>query len=233
LSNLLKAHVAVYQAIKGMPGGAYTDIGLVHNFLKFIPRYDVAALRALTNKISVLTNDIVMQFLSTGCIDEIDYYDPLAVESYDFTGLNFYANPIISFSGPSCFPGDIMGDMYLRIDPKGFEDAIRQFAALKKPIYITETGIASNKDDCIRKEFIIQFLEVFERLQKEGLDLRGFYYWSFVKNREWNEGDTKDFGLFKPNREKRPSTLVYEEFMQKHQDPVVEEEYEGQTFRLV
>jgi hypothetical protein len=35
LGNLLRAHVAAYQAMKQMPGGADAQIGIVHQHIRF------------------------------------------------------------------------------------------------------------------------------------------------------------------------------------------------------
>jgi beta-glucosidase len=218
LANLLKAHVAVFEAIRGMPDGRFAEIGLVHNYLKFIPRRDWEPLEAFfTKKLTELTNDIVMTFLSTGRIEHINYYDPMAIESFDYMGLNFYANPVLGMNitngfGPTCFPGQVLGDMFLPIDPRGFGDAIDKMAALGKPLYITETGIAANDCDSLRIMFLEDFLAVYNEKKASGIDLRGFYYWSFVKNKEWDQGDTKDFGLLQSDRQKRPSTGLFEQF---------------------
>ena len=227
LTNLLQAHVEVYTVLKQCPNGKNAQIGLVHNLLKFLPRYahepiEVYATAFLTN----ITHQLVMDFLKTGHIQYTlpgaikNFYHPNAVNSFDFMGLNFYANAVIGFNivngfGPTCFPGQVMSDMYLPIDPQGFAAAIDEFAALGKPVYVTEVGIA-DRADSLRTKFLREYLAVFQDKLRQGVDLRGLLYWTFADNYEWNEGYTKNFGLFDHGRKPRASIKIYEDFMAKN-----------------
>ena len=197
LTNLLAAHVEVYTVLKQQENGSETQIGIVHNPLKFLPRYSYEPIELILTKfLTNITNDLVMAFLKTGRLNYSlmgtaykDFYQPYAMESYDFLGLNFYANAIIGFNkqnffGATCFPEQVMGDMYLPLDPKGFAAAIDAFAASGKPIYITETGIADQKD-LLRKKFLEDYLNVVKEKRKAGMDIRGLYYWTFIDNYEF------------------------------------------------
>jgi beta-glucosidase len=55
------------------------------------------------------------------------------------------------------------------------------------PIYITESGIAT-KDDQWRKEVILEYLQSTIEAMKEGVNVRGYFYWSNLDNFEWAEG---------------------------------------------
>jgi beta-glucosidase len=227
LANLLKAHVEVYAALKQLEGGEEARIGIVHNVLKFVPGMSWEPLENfLTGFLTRITNDLVLNFFKTG----VFYYhnlaafkffsDPRAKTSNDFIGLNYYANAMIGFNwknifGPTCRPDQVMGDMYLPIDAQGFAAAIDSCAELNVPVIISETGIADNTDR-VRAMFLKEFLEVFEQKRAAGLDLRAFYFWTFKKNIEWNEGDTKDFGMYNPDGTDKASTNIYRLFMQKY-----------------
>ena len=73
----------------------------------------------------------------------------------------------------------------------------------KVPFYITENGVAVTDlltpDDKIhdgaRIEFIRSYLENFMRAADEGVDIRGYFYWSMLDNFEWLSAYTKRFGL--------------------------------------
>jgi beta-glucosidase len=77
----------------------------------------------------------------------------------------------------------------------------REYTAL--PLYVTENG-ASFDDyvdpnghvvDTERIEYFAGYLEAAGRAIEAGVDLRGYYAWSFLDNFEWAEGYSKRFGL--------------------------------------
>lgn len=71
------------------------------------------------------------------------------------------------------------------------------------PLIITENGVALTewKDengeilDYSRIDYIRRYLKELERAIDEGIDVRGYFYWSFMDNFEWTEGYSKRFGL--------------------------------------
>ena len=68
---------------------------------------------------------------------------------------------------------------------------------------ITENGVALTewKDengeilDYSSIDYIRRYLKELERAIDEGIDVRGYFYWSFMDNFEWTEGYSKRFGL--------------------------------------
>lgn len=246
LKNLLSAHVEAYQALKAMPNGPGAQIGIVHNFLRFKPLYwfDPIAY-VLTNLFNPITNNLVMEFFTTGrfkyWLGGVDHQDARATDSNDFIGLNFYANPIVgpnrqNIYGPTCRDGQVMGDMYLPLDPEGLAEAIDEVARLGKPIYITETGVA-DKSDVLRQQLLPLYLDVIKRKIAEGVDIRGVYFWSCVDNYEWNEGTPRDengvqvegksFGFFDVARNPRPSVNILRQLIiDKNNPPPVQSDTE-------
>lgn len=73
----------------------------------------------------------------------------------------------------------------------------------KKPIYITENGMANtdliSEDGCVhdpqRIEFMRRYLKELYKAKEEGVDIRGYFHWSLMDNFEWAEGYQKRFGL--------------------------------------
>jgi beta-glucosidase len=64
---------------------------------------------------------------------------------------------------------------------------------------VTENGIGTD-DDNQRIRFIKTALEGVQRCLDDGLDIRGYYYWSFLDNFEWLFGYKPRFGLVEVDR---------------------------------
>ncbi|HEU4615600.1 MAG TPA: family 1 glycosylhydrolase, partial [Kofleriaceae bacterium] len=65
------------------------------------------------------------------------------------------------------------------------------------PFVVTEAGIATDVG-ARRAENIVRVLEAIARARDEnGVDVRGFYYWSLTDNFEWAEGFAPHFGLYR------------------------------------
>ena len=73
----------------------------------------------------------------------------------------------------------------------------------KLPFVITENGCAvtdiiddNNKiHDAPRCEFIKKYVSELEKASRDGVDVMGYFLWSFLDNLEWYQGYKKRFGL--------------------------------------
>lgn len=225
LNNLLEAHVKVYQTLKSLPEGNQVHIGLVHNVLRFVPRYRWEPLENWLSKfMTEICDDLIQAFLKTGhfnydhWIARTHTYNPDAPHSYDFIGLNFYGNAVLGFNfknffGPTCFPHQDMGDYCLPIDSEGFARAIDSVSTFKKPIFITETGIADEHDK-LRGKFLREYFKVLETKLKEKFDIRGCFLWTFSDNYEWGHGFNIKFGLLDHLRVERESVRELRHFIE-------------------
>ena len=70
------------------------------------------------------------------------------------------------------------------------------------PIIITENGAAfkdrvegNNVHDKQRVDFYQAYLKNILKAKKEGVDIRGYFCWTFMDNFEWAEGYHPRFGL--------------------------------------
>lgn len=209
LKNMLLAHIEIYAALKKLPGGEVAQIGLVKSLTQFDPSrrtfmLDWVIARTLHN----LFNTSIYRFLKTGNfrfsflgIPLIRYHDARAKHSNDFIGLNYYSHFIVKFGfrgGLFTFdrrPDDVQTDMAYAMYPEGIYRALRETAALNLPIIITENGIADRVDNR-RFPFIRTYLYAISQAIKEGVDVRGYFYWSLMDNFEWAEGYSMKFGLY-------------------------------------
>ena len=140
---------------------------------------------------------------------------PMCVRGYfDFFGLNYYRK------------NTLMGRKEKNISEIGWEiypeglyrlltAAHRKF---KKPIFVTENGIADAKDEK-RAAFIRDHVMGMKKAMDEGADVRGYFYWSLLDNFEWDSGFGPRFGLVEVDyttleRKIRPSARAYQELMQ-------------------
>ena len=138
-------------------------------------------------------------------------------QKIDFIGVNYYSEyPVAAdqkarfkFSGRP-FWQDTTG-MGWPVLPGGLERQIRWIAEISKdafgvsriPVYITENGCARKDEvgsdgrvhDRERIEYIRQHLAVCADLIKAGINIKGYYVWSFLDNFEWAYGYTKRFGI--------------------------------------
>ena len=106
---------------------------------------------------------------------------------------------------------------YGEIYPEGLYRALKRVANLGKPVYVTENGLPDADDDQ-RPCFLLSHLAQIQRAITDGLDVRGYYYWSFTDNFEWAEGWSLRFGLVALDektqvRSPRPSAGLYTEII--------------------
>jgi beta-glucosidase len=100
-------------------------------------------------------------------------------------------------------------------DTKTYQKTDMDWDMYKKPLYVSEAGIADAKDDR-RAGYIKTQVEAMWRAIQDGVDVRGHFYWSLLDNYEWALGFEKRFGLVEVDfetleRKIRPSAYVYKE----------------------
>lgn len=128
----------------------------------------------------------------------------------DFIGLNHYFH--------RRFPENknkIVSDMGWELYPEGIYCVLKSLKKYDKPIYITENGLADSRDEH-REWFIKESLKNIHKAIREGIDVRGYFYWSLLDNFEWDKGFWPRFGLVEVDyktmaRKIRPSAEVYAE----------------------
>ncbi|HEV8053701.1 MAG TPA: family 1 glycosylhydrolase, partial [Candidatus Limnocylindrales bacterium] len=78
--------------------------------------------------------------------------------------------------------------------------AVTEAASTGLPVVITENGIATS-DDAQRIAYLREHLAQVKRALDDGVDVRGYLYWSAFDNFEWNEGYRPTFGMVGIDRE--------------------------------
>jgi len=67
------------------------------------------------------------------------------------------------------------------------------------PVYVTENGIGTD-DDPARIEYVTRALAGVRQCLDDGIDVRGYFYWSLLDNFEWVLGYGPTFGLVQVDR---------------------------------
>ena len=137
-------------------------------------------------------------------IDENDFI--IIRQPLDFLGVNYYFRSYVSAETPPRKPPAALGltDMGWEIYPQGLTELLvglqREYAL--PPIYITENGMAEVDHiadgavhDTRRIDYVARHLVALQAAMAQGVDVRGYFYWSLMDNFEWNSGYAKRFGL--------------------------------------
>jgi beta-glucosidase len=127
----------------------------------------------------------------------------------DYVGLNHYTGSLVELDLRR--PGDQFmrrynppaapqSDFGWAIRPEWLRTALEELKPLGKPVYVTESGIASS-DDGRRQEFLLRVLGQLWEALRAGVDVRGYFHWTSVDNFEWAHGYSKRFGLIGVDRQ--------------------------------
>jgi len=136
-------------------------------------------------------------------------------EHQDFIGLNYYFYR--KFGKSEQLPKSDMGwDIY----PEGLYYCLVELGRYKKPLCITENGVADRRD-VMRKSFIEDSVKNVQQAITVGLPVIGYFYWSLLDNYEWLFGFEERFGLVAVDYETfertiRPSALAYKQIIEKN-----------------
>ena len=131
-----------------------------------------------------------------------------AARRSDFIGVQTYSRLRIGPNGllpPT--PGAPLTDMGYENYPPAIGHTIRYAAKhIGKPLYLTETGIGTT-DDAARVAFIKATMDEVSQCIDDGIDVKGYLYWSLLDNFEWTSGYAKKFGLVEVDRKTFKRTL--------------------------
>jgi beta-glucosidase len=91
--------------------------------------------------------------------------------------------------------------------PRALEATIRRAAETTGgiPVVVTENGIAVS-DDSRRIAYVSEALEGVRACLRDGIDVRGYFYWSALDNFEWALGYEPTFGLIAVDRRTQQRT---------------------------
>lgn len=198
ISNMHDAHEAAYRAIHAALPDA--RVGLSHHKFLFLPA-------------SASRRDRMAAAAANGFMDRWPVgggrYRRVWDASCDWVGVAHYWAQMAAFdlSRPSeqfvrrfNVPGAIETDMGWSSDPAWMRSVLGEVRALRKPVYVTENGISTG-DDALRCSYLTAVLRsVWEAINLDGVDVRGYFHWTAMDNFEWARGYSQRFGLIGVDR---------------------------------
>jgi beta-glucosidase len=123
-----------------------------------------------------------------------EYFFYLTPGTHDFLSVQYYFHNRFKFPRKIRLGDKPISDLGWELYPKGIYNILKELQHYNLPIYITENGLADAFDDQ-RLEFIRDHLLWVHRAIEEGVDVRGYFYWSLLDNFEWDKGFWPRFGL--------------------------------------
>jgi beta-glucosidase len=156
-------------------------------------------------------------------------YVPGYFEKVDFFGMSYYGRiphdplPITYLMTPDKIRqlGKRHDDIW-EYHPEGMRECLdRYWKKYKKPIIITENGVC-DESDFLRLQAIQDYAAIIHKAIQDGIDVRGYYFWSAWDNFEWHLGPSMRFGLYEcdpktKKRTPRPSAELYSQLAHKKQ----------------
>jgi beta-glucosidase len=152
------------------------------------------------------------EFIVDGDVDDLTV--PL-----DFFGVNYYSPLYIAHDPADAGGGNVPAGLHAKpgtpahlprtsfgwlVQPSALVAALRRFRDdYALPVYITENGASfadepgpgGAVDDVERIDFLARHIQAMDAACAEGIDVRGYFVWSFTDNFEWASGYSQRFGL--------------------------------------
>jgi beta-glucosidase len=222
LKNIFTCHGKAYDIIHRYIPDA--RVSLAHNMSAFAPWKNWNPLdRLLKKTANYFYNHSIINAFQTGTfIVKFPFSKPVEIEvpirnKLDFFGINYYTRIHLRFNpfkkmGVEIRYADVDGHgltkMGWEIHPRGLEKVVRYASRLNLPLMITENGIATH-DTEEKVKYMKKHVDVVEKCLREGLDVRGYFYWTLIDNYEWLQGLDARFGLYRVDFETLERSPTY------------------------
>ncbi|MBP9697758.1 MAG: glycoside hydrolase family 1 protein [Candidatus Moranbacteria bacterium] len=149
-----------------------------------------------------------------------EYFLRLTKGTHDFLTAQYYFHNRFKFPRKVHLGDKPINDLGWEIYPKGIYNVLKELHQYNLPIYITENGLADAFDD-YRIDFIRDHLLWIHQAIEDGVDVRGYFYWSLLDNFEWDKGFWPRFGLIAVDYEDqerivRKAALFYAQICQEN-----------------
>lgn len=194
--HLALAHRAAYAEIKRV--APHAQVGVAKTNIDFEAYHNLPWNRAVKYTVDRLWNFTFLNRIA---------------DVQDFIGVNHYFRNLIRGGRLEQNEKVRVSDMGWELYPEAIYRSLMSLRKYRRPIYITENGLADAKD-AQREWFIKETLMHVYRAITDGVDVRGYLHWSLMDNFEWADGFIPRFGLIAidyatQQRTPRPSAYVY------------------------
>jgi beta-glucosidase len=158
--------------------GKYPEEGL-EKFAEYLPEITDEDMKLISQPLDFMGQNIYNgYFVKAGENGEIEF--PERPEGFPKTAANW---PVT----PDCF---YWGVKFI-------------YDRYKLPLFVTENGMSCHDDvsldgrvhDPNRQNFLDMYISALQKANDEGVDVRGYFLWTFLDNFEWDKGYTERFGI--------------------------------------
>lgn len=195
INKLAVSHIKAYKLIhqvyaqKKLPAPC---VSIAKNLQAF-----VGCTHSLKNRISVWLKN---KFYNFSFIERL-----LSAHSLDFIGINYYNRRLVD-AGSWSFKSllvDTCKENHSQLEknslgwdiyPQGLYHLLMRLKQYHLPVMILENGICT-EDDSQRWDFIAGHLRSIHLAISQGVQVKGYIYWSLIDNFEWDKGFGPRFGL--------------------------------------
>jgi beta-galactosidase len=215
-SALITGHARMVDAVRANDlvdadgDGHATRVGIVYPLVPISPidPNDPADQSAAQN-IDYLWNRAFLRAVALGQedpdLDGVSEHREDLAGRMDWIGVNWYFGISVAGAPTSFLPAF---SPLLTVDPLRFIEGKNEPDRLEEmlkfindelgfPAYISENGANWSDDDPDHMErFIVRNVDALQRAVARGADVRGYFYWTFMDNFEWNHGDAWKMGLY-------------------------------------
>jgi beta-glucosidase len=183
--NMITAHRTSYDAIKAGRGDFPVGLTLSMSDYQAVPDDDERAVK---------TRDTIRYFAEDIFLEPCRGDDFIGVQTYSRTRVG----PAGQLGGEEGVPELVMGYEFY---PDALEATIRRAWEVTDhvPVLVTENGIGTD-DDAQRRTYVEGALQGVLRCLADGIDVRGYTYWSLLDNFEWAFGYGPRFGIVEVDR---------------------------------
>jgi beta-glucosidase len=200
--NLLIAHKRTYSYAHKK--SRRLKVGFTKSYAWVRPGDNRRITRLVTKADLWLRDDLIIRYVRRKC---------------DFLGVNYYFSDRhvgIKIDNEN----EKLNDLGWEMRPQDLKHVLIRLGKWKKPIIITESGVADEADEH-RKWWIAQSLAAIHGALEAGVNVFGYMHWSLFDNFEWAYGRWPRFGLiaidYKNNLKRivRPSGIWYGKLVKK------------------
>ncbi|MCB9674930.1 MAG: glycoside hydrolase family 1 protein [Alphaproteobacteria bacterium] len=202
MRNQIDGHAAMYDAVKAEDPGS--TVGIVMNMVDITPKDPERELDlTAVDHTDYLYHRLYLDAVTTGAWDDDldgvpDRNRPDLAGRLDVLGINYYNELVVSglpFAPAQEVPVfDFYPEFSWDPHPEGLGHVIERAQDWGVPVWVTENGTPHVEDQ--GAEILDGHLASLLDATDAGADVRGYLYWSYVDNYEWNHGFDLKFGLY-------------------------------------